>query len=378
MRAALVGHFSPKSTLSDASSAAGNQVQKQILICMQDQIEGEVFCYSMTPLAAWPRGAIALKSHVEESVEFIGYLNFPILKHLIFSIRLLVRLVIFRPSICIQFNSYLFENFVLLAYKFFTNNCNLAIIIQDVNCVSTPSVSSIFRFKQLMEFFSLRLAKRFDLVIPISSQIIDDFNFQDSKFILFKGGITEFSRLMIYDQSQVQILEDIVLFAGSLEPHNGIDILVEQWVKLGIDKPLHIFGRGSLSECIDKISKKNKQIVFHGFCSESVILEWQKKSKWNLCLRYSKGLNEKYFFPSKFFNIMCTSGIVLVNDFWGIPKELKPYVTILNDDLSDLPQKLVSSNKSLNNEGVFNRHQILKTNYSWDSLMSRIIFNFKK
>ena len=75
---------------------------------------------------------------------------------------------------------------------------------------------------------------------------------------------------------------------------------------------------------------------------------------------------------------MCTSGIVLVNDFWGIPKELKPYVTILNDDLSDLPQKLVSSNKSLNNEGVFNRHQILKTNYSWDSLMSRIIFNFKK
>ncbi len=292
IKAAFVGHFSPPTKVLDAaSSVAGNQVQLRISRELSEKcgIEHTVN-YSMTPQAHWPQGSIVLRSSKAGMTEFIGYLNLPVLKHMIFSIRLLLRLLAARPNLCLQYNSYFFENLSFLLYRFFHRGSALALIIQDIHVAVGVPMLSKRGLRSLSERASLRLSRCFDLIVPISSAIITDFHFEASKCFVFQGGITEFAvQLMRGDE---QKLLDIGVFAGGLEPHNGVDRLVDQWLASGIQQQLHVFGRGSLEWHIEQAATQSDRIVFHGFQPEHVVLAWQSKARWNFCLRYSLGLNQ--------------------------------------------------------------------------------------
>ena len=374
MTIVFIGHFSPLSKILDtASSSAGNQVQRQIINELASKYgTDKVLSYSMTPLSAWPHDTAIYKKHQEDSILFLGYLNVPILKHVVFSLRLFVKLIMVRPQICLQYNSYFFENLVLLLYRFCNSDCSLAIVIQDI--LVTPETSLLRKsgIRSLSERASLLLAQYFDLIVPISSAIINDFHLNPDKCFIFQGGITYFSE-KIMNNSELHSLLDLGVFAGALEPYNGIDKLVDQWIAFGIQWPLHIFGKGSLENHIKQAAESTEKIIFHGFQPEHVILEWQSKARWNFCLRYSLGLNQKYFFPSKFFNIVCASGAILVNDFYGLPDPLRKYLNIVSDNLSDLQEQLVLIDHLPHQENIRARREAVKKEYNWKVCIEKII-----
>lgn len=372
-RAAFVGHFSPSSMVLDAaSSIAGNQVQLQILQELSEKcgIENTV-CYTMTPQAYWPRGPLILRSSTAGMTEFIGYLNLPLLKHIIFSMRLFLRLFAARPHLCLQYNSYLFENLALLLYRLSHRGSALAIIIQDIHVAIGVPMLSKRGLRSLSERTSLRLAKLFDMIVPISSAIITDFNLAPSKCLVFQGGVTEFAVQVM--RGEEQALTDVGVFAGGLEPHNGIDRLVDQWLVGGIQQQLHVFGRGSLEGHVKKAALKSDRIVFHGFQPEDVVLAWQRKARWNFCLRYSLGLNQTYFFPSKFFNILCAPGAVVVNNFYALPDTVRNHLCIVTDDLSDLAISLLSAAELSSPDCAHARRAIVQSKHSWRSCIAQII-----
>jgi glycosyltransferase involved in cell wall biosynthesis len=377
MKIVFIGHFGRASDIHrNASSAAGNQVQAQILQELSSQCGGEsVVCYSMIPESFWPRGPLILKSSFNNGVMFIGYMNLPILKHIIFSIRFFWQLFKFRPNLCLQYNSYLFENASLLLFRFFVQTCALAVIIQDVHVGGLTRLFSKQSLRSLFGYISLYLAGKFDIVVPISSAIISDFHFKESKCFVFQGGITQFAIEVMSGQDILPL--DIGVFAGGLEPHNGVDLLVDQWVASGIKQQLHVFGRGSLSRHIEQVALTSDRIIFHGFQSEDVILVWQKKARWNFCLRYSIGLNQKYFFPSKFFNILCAPGAVVVNDFYGLPETLRDQLCIVKDDLSDLADRLQSTTNAFNTNCINFRREIVRTKHSWCACINQILSSLK-
>lgn len=372
MKSVFIGHFSPAANFGEpAVSVAGNQVQRQIVRELENQTDVEAVSYAMTPVPAWPLGAIIVRSQRENSVEFIGYLNFPMLKHLIFSFRLLVRLIGVKPELCLQYNSYFFENLALLLFRLLKPSCYLAIIIQDVHAERETFNFSRRDLRALSERLSLLLARSFDLVVAISSSIITDFRLDPRRSFVFQGGITDCaSKLILEHQDQIG---EIGVFAGALEPHNGIDLLVDKWLSSEMVQTLHVFGRGSLQSYVQQASNRSKKIIFHGLQPENVIIQWQLKARWNFCLRYSKGINQKYFFPSKFFNIVCAPGITVVNDFNGLPEALRNYTCVLADDLSCLKERLLDSKLSWNLDLLNKRREIVMADHSWHSCVQKII-----
>lgn len=373
MKVAFVGHFAPLSqALEQASSVAGNQVQRQILQELVQQCgTGRTVCYSMTPQPFWPYGPFVSRSVSEGSKKFIGYINLPVLKHVVFALRMLVRLLVVRPQLCLQYNSYLFENLALLLFRMSCRGTAIAIIIQDVHVAARASLLTKSGLRSFSERISLRLAKRFNMITPISSEIITDFRFASSKCMVFQGGITEFAVEVMSGPEQE--LADIGVFAGGLEPHNGIDRLVDQWLASGIAHPLHVFGRGSLERHVEQATQRSDRIVFHGFQPEHVVLAWQRKARWNFCLRYSVGLNQTYFFPSKLFNILCAPGAVVVNDFHALPATVRDYLCVVSDDLSGLAECLPVAAALSSPACVRSRRKVVLTMHSWHSCIGQII-----
>ncbi len=376
MNCVFVGHFSSMRCNDGlASSVAGNQVQREIFENMDEHTDGQTQCYSMNPFPCWPRGPFVVKSSKEGLIEFIGYINLPVLKHLHFSLRLFLRLFRFRPVLCLQYNSYLIENSILVFYRLLNKSTKLVVIIQDVHVIQREFCWSRRYLRSLSEHFSIGLARGFDHVVPISEAIISDFKFDPSRCFVFQGGVTNFAeQLMLFQQSQIT---EIGVFAGALESYNGVDKLVDQWVLSGIEQTLHIFGKGTLRPYIEQIAQTTNKVIYHGQQPEEIIKEWQCRSKWNFCFRYSIGLEQKYFFPSKFFNIVCAPGAVVANNFYGLPDALKQHINIVRDDLSNLSSILVSSEKTLTPCNVMLRRKIVQSSHNWRACINRIFENAK-
>ena len=373
MQVVFVGHFAPQShAAKQASSAAGNQVQRQIFQELVQQCgPGQPVCYSMTPQSFWPQGPFISRSVSEGSTKFIGYINLPVLKHVVFALRLLAHLLVVRPQLCLQYNSYLFENLALLLFRLSCSGTAIAIIIQDIHVAARMSLLTKRGLRSFSERTALRLAKRFDMIIPFSSEIISDFRFAPSKCFVFQGGITEFAVQVMSGPEQE--LVEIGVFAGGLEPHNGIDRLVDKWLVSGVEHPLHVFGRGSLEEHVRQAAQRSDRIVFHGFQPEHVVLAWQRRARWNFCLRYSAGLNQTYFFPSKLFNILCAPGAVVVNDFHALPSSVRSYLCVVADDLSDLAARLPGAATLASPDCVCARREVMRDRHSWRSCVQQIV-----
>jgi hypothetical protein len=379
MKAVFIGHFSPLSrALEHASSAAGNQVQRQIA----DEIarhcgNARAACFSMTPQPYWPRGPLLSSSETEGSIEFPGYLNLPVLKHFLFSLRLLGHLLATRPQLCLQYNSYLFENLTLLLYRLWRRGTAVAIIIQDIHVELDAPVLSKPGLLSLSARASLFFSRFFDLIVPISREIVEDFGMDPNKCLVFQGGATEFGTHLMNGPNDGR-LADLGVFAGALEPHNGIDLLIERWEADGIDTVLHVFGRGSLAERVTQAAERCPNIVYHGFQPEHLVLDWQRCARWNFCLRYSVGIDQTYFFPSKLFNIVCAPGVVVVNDFHALPTSIKDHLCVVRDDLLDLAVRLRNSNALSSPARVEIRRQIVRAEHCWSSCVRQILGALQK
>lgn len=372
MKSAFIGHFSPKSKSSDlASSAAGNQVQMQIIKELNEQTEGKIICYAMKPEPVWPRGKLISKSFCEDSNEYIGYVNLPILKHLLFSIRLLTRLLCDNPKLCVQYNSYFFENIALLLFRLLSHKVFLVILIQDIHVEKSYFGFSLRYLRSISSKLSIRLSRYFNLILPISSTIIVDFKLDPKRCLVFQGGATEYAMELM--RSQQAPSDDFGVFAGALEPYNGIDRLVNQWLRFGIENKLHVFGRGSLQSQIENTAKQSSRIVYHGLQSDETVFKWQLKARWNFCFRYSDGINQEYFFPSKLFNVMSAPGAVIVNNFHALPSNFREYIGVVADDLSDLPCVLMNSFEMQSMHRVEQRREIVRSAHSWKSCIKKII-----
>lgn len=339
-------------------SAAGDLVQKQIFES-SPQSEKKYFV-AMQPVAVWPKGRLFVKGSKSYNGEFVTYINLPIIREIIFALIILKNLS--GVNYVFQYNSYFFSNLVITLFKHIFNYKSI-VIMQDYRSGEMFSKKDLLADKMASFFLPF-----FDGYILITKKFIEFFNLNKNKSIVFPGAITEHGVDALNDTREVD-LHEIAVYAGALESHNGVDVLIENWIKQDIDIPLHIFGRGSLSSYVESINNKN--IIFHGFQSSSMVYKWQSKAKYNFCLRMSTGLNEEFFFPSKFFNLVCYRGKLIVNDFKNLPLDIKPHLLVLDSDFSNL-RSLLNQNQI---DDSAKREVIL--NYQWKYPIQNIIDKLK-
>jgi hypothetical protein len=370
----FVGHYAPDSrALDPASSAAGNQVQREIVAELREASSPEpTFAISMTPRPAWPRGPVILKRVNEPGATFPTLLNLPVLKHAAFALGTFVELLRARPRICVQYNAYVFENLALLAYRRLFRGSRIAIVVQDIHTAPGRLRLRGASLRSLSEKLAIRLARGFDLAVPVSAEIVRDFGFTPQRCMVFPGGVTRFARELA-EVAEDAPLDDIAVIAGALEPYNGVDLLVRRWLDGDAPGVLHVFGRGSLAKAVEEAAERSDHVVFHGLQSESVVIDWQRRARWNFCLRYGVGLTETYFFPSKLFNVLCAPGVPVANAFRGLPDLLHPHLCLVEDGLADLPARLRASNEVRTAEAVRARRAIVASTYSWTACVQEML-----
>lgn len=366
-----VGHFSNnEGNANYAASAAGDIVQKQIIDESKSILGMEnVTFLSLEPRACWPKGPLWVKYRKSNDGYFPGFINLPLLKNIIFSIHIVYQFFKFRPDMILQYNSYLFENITILLIQFLfkIKSCS---IVQDVRMGSAFTKLATYHDK-----ISNLFLKYFYMVIPVTESLANHLKLSPNQCMIFPGGVTSFGFNCLKGDD---FKKDYAVFAGALEPHNGLLKLLSAWG--GIDVELHIFGRGTLTEKVRNAALKNPKIIYHGFCSQEEIMKWQIRSRYNICLRYSEGINSEYFFPSKFFNISLCPGLVVLNDFVGIPKFLKSSEGLCLDDLSDIAKIRAVSDEKIRLSSKIRREYILENN-TWSSVLMKLFqktYNLKQ
>lgn len=360
-----LGHFSSVGAeFNMSASSAGDIVQKQILYDSRALLgEVNVKAISLEPKACWPKGPIIVPPDIKNGCYFPGFINLPLIKNFIFAIFALYILIRFKPNIILQYNSYLFENIIMLFAKTLFNVKAFS-IIQDVRIGSNFS-----KYARYQDKISNYLLRYFTLVVPVTDILAEHLKLKPNKRIIFSGGITDFGFNCLKRDS---FQSNHAVFAGALERHNGIHKLLDVWTDIGVE--LHIFGRGSLKNLVEHAAKTHPNIIYHGFCSQDEIMKWQISSKYNICLRYSDGLNADYFFPSKFFNVSLCPGLVIFNDFTGVPKSFKNLPGICKSDLSNIKEVISVGDNEIKNSASERKQYILEHN-SWSSLLFKI-FNY--
>ena len=356
--------------VNEATAAAANQVQSIIydeLKKNQLYFQKVVISLLLKPMRTWPFSGFFWTGATNDLCHSPPYINITGVKQLCFSFHLLLNLLRISPQVIIKYNTSLLDLLVLLFFKLFYPKVFLVSVIQDVHYDKYRRL----HVSGLLVLFGMKLVKNFDFIIPISNKIKEDFDLPNDKVLVFKGGLTRQGlRLLAEDAKN---LNPYAVFAGALESYNGIDILLKAWTENNIELDLHVFGKGSCENLVREAAMHNSRIIFHGFRNENEVFEYQKKALINLCFRFSKGIEAGYFFPSKLFNIICAPGLVLVNKFVDFPEELVFCCAIIDDDFSNLMEKIKSA---FDNESLFQmrsaRRKWIELNGDWATVINEI------
>lgn len=354
-RIMFIGCFSLDFYSNGANSPAANQVQIEIINAIKKEFtKSDVVVSANKPQRTWPYSKLFQRSQVIEKYKFQGYLNFLVLKDLVIYFRHFGFIINYKPNVIFKYNTTIFESLFLFCVKKIFK-IKIVVVLQDV---SYQYVNSNF-IKKHLEIYALKLCSNFDVQIPITKDFLKDFSLNQEKCIVFQGGMTFQSKALMSIEIDFERINNskYFVYAGALEEYNGIKSIVDYWVNNDLDFDLHIYGKGSFENYVIECVTKTNNIKYFGFKDESIIINDQISAFGNFCFRNSKGINQKYFFPSKFFNVLACPGRVFVNDFENIPETIKSDCYILNEDLSNVKEILALHKK---NEDVYNYNSRLK------------------
>jgi hypothetical protein len=374
MKGFFVGAFDNVDMQDFRGSAAGAKVQTEIIEALSDHLEA-LTALIMPERPSWPKSRLLIKSSMLGAVKFLPIINLALIKKPWFFGILLFYFFRERPRILFQYNSSISGAIFSLVIRFFS--CKSLLILQDLNAPISFSWRLFSSPKNIIGYIYTKLIPLcFDYYIPITNSYVKNLKLPEVRCIVFQGGVLK-SSIRAANRSYIPKPENNAVFAGALEEYNGIDLLVKKWpMPEELDFQLNIFGRGSLNSYIESFSGINHNIVFHGFKSPAVVDDYIARSDVNFCLRYSKGIKQEHFFPSKFFDLILFEGTLVCNKFENIPSDLELYLTFVDDDLEDLVNFLkckLQSHSAL----LPSKNKFLEENYTWSGFFSKFFSKFR-
>lgn len=134
----------------------------------------------------------------------------------------------------------------------------------------------------------------------------------------------------------------IVMFAGTLNRENGVDRLLNAFIKINTDAQLHIFGNGYLSDMVQDYSHQHSSIVYHGTLANQEILQWERKATLLVNPRPLHQGIASYSFPSKLMEYMSSGTPALSTPLPAIPEDYLDYLYLTGDEVDDIEKAIAS------------------------------------
>lgn len=176
------------------------------------------------------------------------------------------------------------------------------------------------------------LIRRCSGLVAVSQPILDLFGFTSRDSVVVEG-FSESSPLPQATDSEPTTETKIVLYAGTLDAANGIDMLVQGFCSsvMGLTA-LHLYGRGALSSEIKEISKRHEAVKYFGAVPNQVVLQAEARATLLIVPRPSHRRFVQYSFPSKLIEFMASGTPVLTTRLPVIPESLEPHLFFIEDE----------------------------------------------
>lgn len=351
----------------DACSFAGNKYQLGILKGLESALSQPLHVISVKPVAMFPRNRIICSRGAEydvyglSQIELIPFLNILILK------QITIMLTIFQHLAIWLWKNRKAKKRIILVYNVFSPY-SLAVLSATTIFGGTPVAViadlpyDLYDFKGIMRGFLQKIdssiqassISRFSAIIPLTRYIAEDFA-PELPALVIEGGVDN-STLEILDTkyrptlSTLTANEKIVLYSGSINEINGIDLLIEAFRSLpDSEYRLHIFGRGPLEPLLNKAMNEDKRIFYSEVISNQEMIRRQSQATVLVNPRPSSYSNiTRYTFPSKVLDYIASGRPVISTALPGIPEEYYPFLHLLKDEtpagLAKLIQDVCTAN----------------------------------
>lgn len=314
-------------TLSSCSPA-GNKWQENFIKNLGKISNEKIINLSILPLRVFPLSKdISIKKFKnknKEASKLIPYLNVLFLKKISIFISVIYYLIKNgkENDKIIIYNLY---SPVFLAVNIFKRFCKIKLI----GIIADIIVENDLKYKGLKKTlyeFGGKVQKRFlqnlDGVIAVNELILKDFNIKHGTIL--EGGV---DTLKVEKKDKLNHKTRRIIFAGTLDNLNGIEFLLKSFLKLKNDDiELHIYGRGPLTDMVEKETKNNPKIIYKGFVSNEKIKNILLNGDLLIIPRLKSIKTLRYTFPSKLFEYMLSGTPVLMTKIPGLGKEYEEYI----------------------------------------------------
>lgn len=218
--------------------------------------------------------------------------------------------------------------------------CLLACKLRGVTCVAyatdlAMAYSFGYRWPLWLKKLSTWIQTHADAMIFVTEQMNDASNPKSKPYIVIEGCVDE-GMLESSNTIEKKHKSKVVLYAGGLAKHYGLDMLIDGFIKANVDNSeLHIYGSGPYTKEVQSASERFDKIKFFGVKDNSVVIEEQIKATLLVNPRYTDADYTKYSFPGKNMEYMVSGTATLTTVLPGMPKEYYPYVYLLKNETVD-------------------------------------------
>jgi glycosyltransferase involved in cell wall biosynthesis len=378
---AFVGSVFPNSAKyrTQAFSPAGRMFQENLLIGLKNAglPPSQVISFLSIPSFPGSRRAIILGENVLLSgdipARLVTFVNVTPAKQVLIGIATMWNLFKWgwrtRKShrVVYQYNLTVPPGvFTLLAAKLI--GATAIVSLNDINIPGQTVSNSLLN--RLDFWLNRKLIPQFDGHIAVSDAIMQDF-FPGREYVRVEGGVQS----VLFDTPPISASSKgqpfTITFAGSLDPVNGIGILLEAFSKLeSSDYRLLIAGWGPQEEAVKAAAARDARIGFLGVLDFGELLHLYSCSDLLVSIRPTKALQTRYFFPSKTMEYLASGTPVVATCTGHTEEEFGSVCYLLKDEspegLAALLRSIAGLPAEVRREKGLQARQFMQAHKTWD------------
>lgn len=275
---------------------------------------------------------------------------------------IIIKHIIFKNQNDIWFYNLSFHNiicFIILKF-FFRKKCFILLADFSPEFISSKIFLSIMRYA--------------DGIISLSSKT--KYFFPKHKNFVINPGIINLRGIVTTKRDSFN--KSQFLFAGSLNPHAGIDLALKTFSILP-KYDLFISGEGNTEEYIKQMSAKFENIHYLGFLDYKSYLEILGSIDIVLNLRNPEYIENEYNFPSKILEYFINNKLLISTlKYETIDENLYYYSEYKEESLKKTIEKIVQTDYEYIEQKLKNANNYVLTNFSfdqWNKLVKKVEAN---
>lgn len=265
--------------------------------------------------------------------------------------------------------------FTLLATRLI--GASAVVSLNDINIPGQTIPHSVLN--RLDFWLQRKLIPRFDGHIVVTDAIMRDF-VPGRAYLRVEGGVAPvlFETVAPSPSARTGCAPFTVAFAGSLDPVNGIDILLEAFSQLqGDGYRLVIAGWGPEEGAVRAAAATDHRICFLGVLPFAELLRVYMAADVLVSMRPTKTMQTEYFFPGKMMEYLASGTPLIATCTGHTEEEFGDICYLLKDESAQGLERMLSFvadiPPNVRMEKGLQARAYMKNNKTWDGQARRIV-----